>query len=102
MPGLRVQYHHNYRRDTSFAPVPSLSGFLQLYTIAPKYTSAEPSPFMASAGVELVLGNGFFCYFIGAPHTFLEQAWAEGKGCLQRAATARTADGKNGQKGTPP
>jgi len=39
----------------------------------------------------------FICLriFLGAPHIFLGQAWAEGeKRCLQRTATARTADRK--------
>ena len=37
-----------------------------------------------------------FCNFLGAHHNFLRQAW-RAKGSLQRAATARTADGKTGR-----
>jgi hypothetical protein len=35
-----------------------------------------------------------FCFFLGAIIILLGQAWAEGKGSLQRAAIARTAAGK--------
>ena len=34
------------------------------------------------------------CYLLGARRLFLGQAWAEGKGALERAAIARTADRK--------